>query len=56
MLHTKVHENRSTVSKDVFKLFSYMDGKPSSHETNITLRYFQFLFPKNLHTKFGQKV
>ena len=57
MLHTKVHGNRSTGSKEeYFKAFYHIWArKPSGHTTNIILTYFHFLVPKSLHMKFGKK-
>ena len=56
MLHTKVHGNRSTGSKDeILNAFYHkLARKPSGHVTNIILTYFHFHVPKSLHTKFGQ--
>ena len=56
MLHTKVHGNRSTGSKDDLKAFyNIWAWEPSGHVTNIILIHFHFLIPKRLHTKFCQK-
>ena len=58
MLHTKVHRNRSTGSKEEdFKAFYHKWArKQSGHVTNIMLTYFHFLVPKSLHTKIGPKT
>ena len=57
MLHTKIHGNRSTGSKEEdFKAFYHIWArKPSGHVTNIILTSFHFLVPKSLHTKIGPK-
>ena len=57
MLHTKVHVNRSTDSKeeDFEAIYHIWARIPSGHVTNIILPYFHFIEPKSLHTKFGQK-
>ena len=53
MLHTKVHGNPSTCSKEE-DLWAW---KPSGHVTKIihVLTYFHFLVPISLNTKFGKK-
>ena len=58
MLHTKVHGNRSTGSKEEdFKAFYHIWAwEPSGHVTNIILTYFHFLVPKSLHTNFVRKA
>ena len=58
MLHTKVHGNQSTGSKEDFKAFYQIwSWKPSGHVTNIILTYFHyFILPKILHTKLVKKV
>ena len=56
VLHTEVHGNRSTGSKEDFKAFYHIWAwKPYYHVTNIILTYFHFLVPKSLPTKFGQR-
>ena len=57
MLHTKVHVNRATGSKEDESLDFYhiWAWKPSDYVTTIILIYFHCLVPKSLHTKFGQK-
>ena len=57
MLHTKVHVNRSTVSKEeeFLDFYHIWAWKPSGHVTTIILTYFHCFVPKSFHTKFGQK-
>ena len=57
VLHTKVNRNQSTGSKEKdFEAFYHLwERKPTGHVTKIIFTYFNFLAPKSLHTKFGQK-
>ena len=56
MLHTKIHGNWSTGSKEKdFKAFHHIWAcKPSGHVTNIILTYFHLLVPESLQK--GQVV
>ena len=55
MLHTKLHQNRSTgIREDVLKVFTiYGRDGHLGHVTSIILINFHFHVPKSLHTKFG---
>ena len=56
MLHTEVHGNQSTGSKEEdFKAFYHIWARKPSRVTNIILTSFHFLVPKSLCTKFGQE-
>ena len=58
MLHTKVHGNRSTCSKEEdFKAFYHIWAKkPSGYVTNIILTYFHFLYLKVYKQNLIKKV